>query len=164
MAHLDNKLKWCLNKGKENGKKHRGLREVKPNPELAMRHITKAQHNLDAMLHNKGKFSDWSVSASFYSMYHCLLAILAKYGYESRNQECTLAAVEMLIDKKKIDLDKEWLRKIAQFDDALNGEDMLSLRERFQYGIQMMISADKLKDIEKDTKEFIETIREVLKK
>ena len=67
MGHLENKLEWCIKKGEE-GKKHRGL---------TMIYLI------------KGNFPDWAVSASFYSMYHCLLAILVKHGYESRNQECT---------------------------------------------------------------------------
>src|SRR3990167_5163906 len=105
MAHLENKLEWCLNKAKKEGEKHRGLKEVSPNKEKADKHIKKEEHNFKAMLHLiKGNFPDWAVSASFYSIYHCLLAILAKRGYESRNQECTFAAVESLIKNKKVDL------------------------------------------------------------
>jgi len=40
-------------------------------------------------------------------MYHSLLAILYKFGYESKNHECTINAVEYLIEIKKVNLDME---------------------------------------------------------
>ena len=56
-------------------------------------------HNLRAADYNiKGDFSDWGVSQSYYSMYHSLLAVLFKLGYESKNHECTINAVEYLIE------------------------------------------------------------------
>lgn len=98
MGHLENKLEWCIKKAKNESEKHRGLKEVKPNMEKSERHINKASHNLKAMLYLiKGGFPDWAINASFYVRYHCLLAILVKHGYESRNQECTFIAVEHLI-------------------------------------------------------------------
>ena len=51
MAHLENKLEWCLKKAKKEGDKHRGLREVQPDIEKANKHIDKANHNLKAMIH-----------------------------------------------------------------------------------------------------------------
>ena len=161
MVHLENKLLWCLKKGKDEGRKHRGLREIKPNMEEAMRHMAKSRHNLNATSYLiKGNYSDWAVSTSFYAMYHCLLAILAKYGYESRNQECTIAAVQMLINKKKINLDATWLKKIGTFND--NEEDMIALREEFQYGTNMVVDKERLNEIVQDTKEFVEAVKEII--
>src|SRR3989344_2479208 len=58
------------------------------------------------MLHNaKGGFTDWAVTAGFYAAYHCMLAILAAFGFESRNQTCTLAAIEALQEQGRIALD-----------------------------------------------------------
>jgi hypothetical protein len=88
MGQLENKLKWCINKAKKEGKKHRGLKEIKPDIIKASKHIEKANHNLNASIYLRdGNYPDWAVSATFYSRYHCLLAILAKHGYESRNQQ-----------------------------------------------------------------------------
>ena len=90
MAHLENKLEDYFKKAKGESKKHRGLKEVETDMEKVHKHISKASHNLKAMLYFiKGNFPDWAISASFYARYHCLLAILAKCGYKSRNQECT---------------------------------------------------------------------------
>lgn len=103
MPQVDNMLKWCLNKAKKEGEKHRGLKEIEPNQTLADQHVEKSQHYLDATDYLlKGGYGDISVSSVFYSMYHCLLAILSQQGYESRNQQCTFAAIEVLIKKKKL--------------------------------------------------------------
>lgn len=165
MGHLENKLEWCIRKAKKEGEKHRGVKEVGPNEEKANKHIEKANHNIKAMLYLiKGNFPDWAVSASFYSMYHCLLAILVKHGYESRNQECTFAAVRYLIQNKKIDLDLKWIKKIGSFDESeLEGEEIVTLREEFQYGTDTVLYEAKVKQLVDDTKEFVRIVREALK-
>ena len=166
MGHLENKLEWCIRKAKKEGEKHRGLKEVEPDEEKANKHIEKANHNLKAMVYLiEGNFPDWAVNASFYAMYHCLLAILAKHGYESRNQECTFAAVESLIKNKKIDLDLEWIKKIGSFDESeMEGEEILKLREEFQYGAGTVVADAKIKELTQDTKEFVRIVREALAK
>ena len=91
MTHAGEKLKWCLRKAEkelsESGS-HRGLIKKNPDLEKAKDHIEKAEHYLKATIYLKeGEFSDISASTMFYSMYHCLLSIAIKFGYESRNQE-----------------------------------------------------------------------------
>ncbi len=165
MGHLENKLKWCLNKAEKEGKDHRGLKKVKPDSKKADKHIQKAQHNLKAMLYLiKGNFADWAVSASFYAMYHCLLAILVKHGHESRNQECTFTCVETLINEGKVELDTAWLKKIADFDEnKMEDEEVIKLREEFQYGTDTIFEEKKVKKLVDETKEFIELVRAALK-
>jgi len=166
MGHLENKLEWCTRKAEKEGKEHRGLKEVYPDEKKADKHIEKANHNLKAMIYLiGGNFPDWAVNASFYAMYHCLLAILSKHGYESRNQECTFAAVESLIKNEKIELDLDWLKKIGSFDESeLEGEEIIKLREEFQYGADTVVADAKIKELTEDTKEFVRIVREVLKK
>lgn len=109
MSHAKNKVEWCLKKAerelKESGK-HRGLVNAEPDLKKAKDYINKAEHYLKATEYlKKGDFSDISTSTVFYSMYHCLLAIAVKFGYESRNQECTFALIYSLIEDKKIDFE-----------------------------------------------------------
>ena len=86
---------------------HRGLIKIKPNLNIAREHIKKAEHYLLASDYlKKGNFSDISASTIFYSVYHCLLAIATKLGYESGNQDCTFALIYNLIEDKKISLKK----------------------------------------------------------
>lgn len=165
MGQVENKLKWCLNKAEKEGKEHRGLKKVQPDMEKANEYIKKAIHNLNVMQYlMKGGFVDWAVSACFYTMYHCLLAILAKHGYESRNQECTFAAVEVLIKEKKAGISLEQLKMIASFDEKSTSEEIIKLREKFQYGTETVLDSTIVKKLVDEAKEFIEIVREDLKR
>lgn len=146
---------------------HRGLVKTEPDRNIGEKHITKAQHNLDAALYfNQGGYSDWSASAFFYCMYHCFLAVLSKFGYESRNQECTIAAMEMLHEEGKIEFDKVFLDalKSASSED-LHEASVIDLREKFQYGIGIEFGEkkqfDKLVNL---CKKAIDTTTEIVHK
>ena len=165
MTHADKKIAWCLKKAEQEGRKHRGLRQITPDITVSSDHIKKAEHNLEVMqYHLKGNYSDWAIHATFYAYYHCLLAILCKFGYESRNQECTFATIESLIEQAKISLTKEELHRIFATDqrDKLETADMVELRERFQYGTETQVEAKKIKSLLEQTKEFIEKAKTVL--
>ena len=151
MSKARNLVRWCLNKAKkelEKESKHRGLVMVKPDDKLAQEHIAKAEHNLDFfMLAKENRFYDWTIVIAFYTMYHCLLAILAKHGYESRNQECTMALIENLIDDKKIDEGfREYINKI-KFTAEKEEEQILPMREKYQYTPIVGIDVQKVEEL-----------------
>jgi len=140
MNHAKNKLRWCLNKAKkeiQEGKKHRGLVEVSPNIEAARAHLAKAEHNLKATFClQRGGFTDWCSSSLFYTIYHCFLAILAKFGYEARNQECAFAAIASLIEDGKIAIEIGDLERVSSMSltEAQESPDSaISIREECQY-------------------------------
>ncbi|MBS3106168.1 hypothetical protein J4419_00715 [Candidatus Woesearchaeota archaeon] len=141
-------MAWCFKKAerelREQGK-HRGLVKVAADEHIADAHLTKAKHNLQAGLDFERKYPDWAVSALFYSVYHCFLALLAHTGYESRNQECTLALVQDLLDKKEIRFSQDILDAFALADDPTT---VLSLRERFQYGTETSMPVLTLRSLE----------------
>ena len=152
MSHAKNKVDWCLKKAErelEKDGKHRGLLKIKSSVEEARKHIEKAEHYLKATDYlKKGDFSDISASTIFYSMYHCLLAIAIKFGYESRNQECTFALISSLIEDNKIDFEKELLDKIASLDVEKNREKTsVEIREQYQYGTSFSIKDDIYKEL-----------------
>ena len=168
MSKASKHVQWCLNKAKEEiekGELHRGLVKIKPDNELALQYIAKAEHNLEAFLHNKeGGFYDWTISIGFYVMYHCCLAIITKYGYESRNQECTLALIESLIEEKKLGEDfSKYLEAIKSADKEKKEEEQIQkMREKYQYTPVIEIDAQKVdellgicQDMIKDTKGII---------
>lgn len=142
MSHASNKVDWCLNKAKrelEESNLHRGLVKINEDAESAKKHIIKAEHNLKAALYlEKGGFSDWSVSAFFYCIYHCFLSILRKFGYESRNQDCTIAVIEMLKEEGKIDIDEKLIDalKITKAEEK-HESNVIKLRENFQYSTDL---------------------------
>ena len=169
MPQALNKLKWCLNKAKKElktGKKHRGLVERTPSKEIAYKHLAKAEHNLEVMFYlQKGGFEDWSVSAGFYCLYHCMLALLVKYGYESRNQECTIAVVEHLINEKRISLDIKFVDALKEYNtDKHHETTIIELRELFQYGLDMKVDLTNLKRLAALCKELIDAVKEILPK
>ncbi len=113
---IQDKLKDCLKQG-EQGERHKGLRKIAISPEIVNGHVKKAIHNFNAIgIFKRDGYSDWSASASFYSLYHLLLALIAKKGFESRNQNCTFALIEDMINKKEISLTKEELKEIFDKD------------------------------------------------
>ncbi|MFH1834902.1 MAG: HEPN domain-containing protein [Methanobacteriota archaeon] len=141
MSHSKNKVEWCLKKAEKELKErrmHRGLREVTPNAKIIRAHIQKAEHNLKAISRFKEiGYSDWSASAAFYSIYHSLLAIANKFGFESRNQECTFALIYHLIEEGKIPLDKKIVDGIHVLDPEIAHEKptVIEVREVEQYGV-----------------------------
>ncbi|MBS3090271.1 hypothetical protein J4433_00695 [Candidatus Pacearchaeota archaeon] len=167
MSHAKNKIDWCLKKAERELKKsgkHRGLIKTNPELEKAREYIKKAEHYLMATDYlKKGNFSDISVSTVFYSMYHCLLAIAAKFGYESGNQECTFALIHSLIEDSKIDFEKELLDRIASLDIEKSREKTsVEIREQYQYGTSLSIKDNLYKELFELAKEIISKTKTII--
>ena len=165
MSKAEHKVRWCLDQAKKqlaSGAKHRGLVKVKPDDALAKEYVVKAEHNLEVfLLNSKHGFYDWAINIGFYVTYHCCLAIITKFGYESRNQDCALAAVESLIEEGKISQD------FKRYVDAISadmGEDkVIPMREKYQYTPIIEIDKQKVEellgicqDMIKDTKGIVQ--------
>ncbi|MBI2499470.1 HEPN domain-containing protein [Candidatus Woesearchaeota archaeon] len=153
MTHAKNKVDWCLKKAErelKEGRKHRGLVKSEPDIDEAKKHIKKAEHNLSAITYfDKGGFSDWSINASFYCIYHCFLAILSKYGYESQNQECTIALIKYLKEQKKIEIENIFIETLESEKEKIESR-IIEEREFYTYGTT--ISVEDKEEIEKNTK------------
>ncbi len=166
MSHASNKLDWCLKKAEKEVKEsgtHRGLTHGKPDKAKALAHFEKAKHYLYATEYlKKGGFSDISASTAFYSMYHCLLAIAAKHGYESRNQECTVALVRSLIEENKVGLSNEMLDKISSIDLTRQEMASVALRETFQYGTELFMEERLYSQLLKLAKEVLDSVKEII--
>ena len=126
------------------------LIKIKPDLELAQKHVKKSEYNYGIVqMLEKLKVYDWALNVGFYAIYHCFLAILAKQGYESRNQACTITVLLTLVNEKKLNLDKDL---VAQFD-ALDIENSIThptvreSREMSTYGVGTSIDLQQLKRI-----------------
>ena len=134
---------WCL-------KDERRLIKKKPDLDLAQKHLKKSEHNLHILQTlEKLKIYDWALNIGFYALYHCFLAIITKYGYESRNQSCTITLLLDLIAKKKLNIEKDL---VLQFDTLEVEKDMTSPtirmeREISTYGVETSIDLQQLKKI-----------------
>ncbi len=167
MSHAIKKVKWCIGKAQKELKDkgtHRGLVKIKPNLEKANEFVRKAEHYLKATEYLKeGNFSDISASTVFYSIYHCLLAIAEKFGYESRNQDCTFALIYGLIEDGRIDFDANILQKIASLDANQGEMTTVGLREKFQYGTELSLKDSIYRELIDLAKNVIEKTKEILK-
>ena len=143
MSQIDSHLEWCF-------KDKRRLVKVKPDLELAKKHLMKSEYNYSILqILEKQKIYDWALNIGFYSIYHCFLAIVAKHGYESRNQSCTITVLLSLIDQKKVNLDKSL---VLEFDTLEVEKDITSptirmKREISTYGVETSIDLQQLKNI-----------------
>lgn len=83
MSQVEKHLEWCLRDAKR-------LLKVKSDLSLAQKHLAKSEYNFGVVQKlEQMKIYGWALNVGFYAIYHCFLAILAKYGYQSRNQSCT---------------------------------------------------------------------------
>lgn len=165
---LKDKLDKCFKEGERTGERHKGLRKIEVNEELINKHLLKAAHNLNAISDFKNiGYSDWSASAAFYALYQCLLALLIKFGRQSRNQACTFAFVEDLINKGKISLKLEELKEIFDKDVSENlahSEKILDIRENMQYSFKTSMEEDEFNKLLNRTKSLFDKIRREIEK
>lgn len=162
------KLEKCFKEGNQGKERHKGLREIDYNQDLIDQHIQKAIHNLQAIrtFRDVG-YSDWSASAAFYAVYHCLLALILKFGYESRNQSCTFALIEDLITQGKINLPKEDLKEVFDnsiTDNLAHSEKILDVRERMQYSARTSLNDEEFIRLFEKTKTLFDKIRQEIEK
>ena len=173
MSRASKHLDWCLNKAKREieecknqGKriKHRGLLKINPDLERAKEHIEKAEHELEVTEYlKKGKFLDAGVSTIFYSMYHCFLAIAAKFGYESSNQTCSIALIESLKEEGKIDIDMRFIDIFKYKESEEEKKDsLIEMREDYTYSTKLSFNAAKLNALIEMCRELIEMTKEII--
>jgi len=163
----DKHIEWCLKKAEKEIKeckrlgkksKHRGLVKITPDIEKAKKHIEKAEYYFKTTNYLvQGGIFDVSLGTIFYSMYHCFLGIAAKFGYESGNQKCTVALINSLIERRKLDIGK----KYVNFFKYENGS-IIELREDYTYGTE--INKDKSKNdfFIKEAKDLIDLTKEII--
>ena len=143
MPQIDEHLKWCL-------KDQRRLIKTRSNLDLAQKHVKKSEHNYGVVQTlERLKIYDWALNVGFYAIYHCFFAILAKYGYESRNQACTITVLLSLINEKKLGLDTDLVTQFDTLDVEKNiiNPTIRESRELSTYGVETSIDLQQLKKI-----------------
>ena len=158
MSRAAKQVDWCIGKARKEieeckkmnvRERHRGLLKVDTNLEEAKKHIEKAEYNLSSALDfAKTSHSDWSVSAFFYSLYHCFLSIGYKFGYKSGNQSCTISLMEYLKEEGKINIDSKFIEMFKYEDEQKNEESsLIGLREDYTYGTKKDASKEKIEEL-----------------
>jgi hypothetical protein len=114
---IENKLRECFKTAERNEKegiKHKGLLARSPNQEEAEGYIDKSKRELELCRLYKEKGFDYKLPEEwFYILYYCAIAILAKFGVESRSQKWTALFLEYVKEKGIIDYDNEFIERIT---------------------------------------------------
>ncbi len=135
-------LKECFSnalKDEKKGKKHKGLLVVKPDAKEAEEYIIKAKKNLELCKLYKEKGFDYKLPEEwFYMLYYCALAILSKFGVESRSQRCTALFLRYVRDKGLIEYDDEFIKRITVYRDKEEKSDV-DEREKARYSASIQI-------------------------
>ena len=97
MDNTEGKFHWCLEKGRIGGRKHSGLRKIKPDKEEANNHIQKALHYLEAVDYNikgavlaTGRFQHLSMQCTIPCWLYCISLAMIQ---EIRNARLTQLSI-----------------------------------------------------------------------
>ena len=134
---MTNEVKDCFTnaiKDENKGKKHKGLLFTEADDKKAQEYLAKAKANLQLCDFYREKGFDYKIPEEwFYTLYYCALAILSKFGIESRSQRCTAAFLAYAKDKGLIDYDDEFIDRITVHHDKEEMSDV-DERENSRYG------------------------------
>ena len=119
MEELEKALKECFRAAEKNeiaGKKHKCLLLVKPDNKVANGYIKKAKMNLGLCELYRQKGCDYKIPEEwFYTLYYCALAILSRFGVESRSQKHTALFLSYIKSKNLIEYDSEFIQRITVY-------------------------------------------------
>jgi len=147
MKEIEKELKECFAlalKEEERGKKHKGLIVTNFNIEEAKCYLEKAKESLEFCDIYKQKEADYKIPEEwFYALYYCGLAILSKFGVESRSQRYTALLLSYLQNKELINYNKEFIDRIVVYKEKERESDV-DEREKARYG--SWIKNDKVRE------------------
>jgi hypothetical protein len=123
----------------DKGKKHKGLLILLPDDKKARQYIDKAKKNLELCVLYKERGFDYKIPEEwFYTLYYCALAILSKFGIESRSQRCTAAFLKYAKATGLINYSDEYINRIVVYKDKDESSDV-DEREKARYGAMIQI-------------------------
>src|SRR3989344_7693076 len=126
-------------KDEKKGKKHKGLLITEPSLEKAKEYLDKARDSLKFCEMYRKAGSDYKIPEEwYYSLYYCALAILYKFGVETRSQRCTALFVKYVKEKGLIEYDDEFIEKIMVHKEK-DKKTPVDEREEARYGSKIKI-------------------------
>ena len=144
-------------KDEEKGKKHKGLLVVEPSQKKAEGYLDKARDSLRFCEIYKTSGADYKIPEEwYYSLYYCALAILCKFGVETRSQRCTAFFIKYVKEKGLIDYDDEFIKKIMVYKEKEN-KSAVDEREEARYGPNI-----KMKEVESQYEETMAVCKKAI--
>lgn len=142
IEELEKRLKECFKKAERDEKKgikHKGLLIKTPKEEEAKEYIEKAKRELELCDFYKEKGFDYKIPEEwFYTLYYCALAILSKFGIETRSQKYTALFLEYAKLKGLIEYDDDFIKRITVY--SKKGEESdVDKREEARYSSAIRI-------------------------
>jgi hypothetical protein len=160
IEEVEKQIKECLKtaeKAEKSGIKHKGLLLKEPNDKDAREYIEKAKRELELCDFYKQKGFDYKIPEEwFYTLYYCALAILSKFGIESRSQKYTALFLDYVHEKGIIDYKKEFIERITVLS-KIGEESDVDKREEARYS-----PAIKIESVEKKYDETMQLCREAI--
>lgn len=153
-----------LNKLKKEGK----LELVEPSEEISDSYLEKSSNSLKAaQILIKSGLLEESVSMSYYSMYHCLLALMVKCGIKCENHAGNIILLKKIFKENKLyetisKAKKERIDKQYYVDFEIIKKDVEEQIEKAQYfitKIRLIIENLKNEDIKNLRKEFMACLK-----
>lgn len=144
-------------KEESKGRKHKGLLLTKPTRKEAEEYIIKSKKNLELCIFYKEKGFDYKLPEEwFYTLYYCALAILAKFGVESRSQRCTALFLKYVKEKGIISYSDEFIQRIMVYKEKEETSDV-DEREKSRYS-----SAIHIKEVTKNYNKMMDVCRNAI--
>lgn len=114
--NLLKRLRECFQKAEadeKEGRKHKGLLLKKPDDEESKKYIQKARESIEFCELCRQKGYDYKIPEEwFYALYYCGLAILSKFGVETRSQRYTALFLQYIKNKDIIKYNQEFISRI----------------------------------------------------
>ena len=83
-------IRWCL-------RAKNGLELVEPNENVSRSYLKMAEESLEQLKKLESKI--WIASASYYTMYYCLYALLMRIGVKCEIHACSLLFMKTFLRK-----------------------------------------------------------------
>ncbi len=148
------KIKWCK-------KQKKGIEVVEENNNLAKVYIKKAEKSLQATRQLKNN-EEWEITASYYTIYFSIYAILMKIGIKSEIHSCTIEIAKKFLKEyfskeelKTIELAKKIRIKIQYYHEEMNIKEYEKIKKEM---INILIKSKEI--VENITEKEIKNIRE----
>jgi uncharacterized protein (UPF0332 family) len=147
LEELERSLRDCFKaaeKDEERGRKHKGLLPVEPNHKTAEEYIQKAKMELELCEIYRQKGVDYKIAEEwFYALYYCALAILSKFGVETRSQRYTALFLRYVKNKKLIDYEDDFINRITVYSGK---DDKSEVDEREESRYSSSIKSERVKE------------------
>ena len=148
----------------KSGLKHKGLIFKGFNNEEAKGYIEKAKKELELCSFYKDKGFDYKIPEEwFYTLYYCALAILSKFGVESRSQKYTALFLRYVKEKGLIEYDSEFIKRITVYSKKGEESDVDKREEaRYSYLIKIETVRERYEEITMLCKNAISQAEEIV--